>query len=135
MGGCCDNGRLVPLIRRLLRTVPLGLLGGLLIALGSAQAGSGVLDPSFGDGGRLTGQGDPVEAMAVERDGKFIQAGLDGYDREDGSSYWAVYRYNADGTPDTTFGHNGEAEGIFPDAYTFEGAFDVALQPDGKIVA
>jgi len=88
----------------------------------AALAAAGGLDPTFGNGGKVTtyvgNSNSFANAMAVQPDGKIVVAG--------GSQ---VVRYNSDGTLDTTFGTNGIVtnSGI-------GGGMDLVIQPDGKIV-
>jgi uncharacterized delta-60 repeat protein len=91
---------------------------------------AGDLDPTFGNGGKLTaplqGVADTVSEVAVQPDGKFVLAG------ETTSFDFAITRLNPDGSPDTSFGTGGST------AIDFRGASDFAnaqtIQPDGKIV-
>ncbi len=95
----------------------------------------GLLDPSFGAGGRVTtdfgSTNDQAYAAAVQPDGKIVVAG---YTFQDFTPDWfALARYNADGTLDPTFGSAGLVKAhVGPGA---DQANEVALQPDGKIVA
>jgi len=91
---------------------------------------TGVLDPTFGNGGKLvlSDEGAEIVGLAVQPDGKLV-AVLSEFQPPD-TSYGLVERFNADGTRDTTFATGGvftSSEGDF-----FE---SVALQPDGRIVA
>lgn len=94
----------------------------------------GSLDPTFGTGGvaitDVAGGDDQANAAAIQSDGKIVLAG----NANTGlNSDFAVVRYNADGSLDTTFGTGGKvttAVGTGSDA-----AFAVAIQPDGRIVA
>ncbi|MFF9914289.1 calcium-binding protein [Streptomyces sp. NPDC013457] len=87
----------------------------------------GSLDTTFGEGGKVVTEIDPsaIEtalAVVVQSDGKIV-AGGGSFDR------WALVRYNADGTPDTTF----DGDGIIA---TDPGAVSsLALQSDNKIIA
>src|SRR5947208_13470514 len=71
--------------------------------------------------------------MAVEPDGKIVVVGSFPTGQQP-PNYWdfGVQRYNADGTPDTTFGNNGSV------VTDLTGRNDVpyagAVQSDGKIV-
>src|SRR4030095_14916221 len=93
------------------------------------QTQSGTLDPSFGSGGKVIN--DFGGRIVLQPDGKIVAAGgaanpTDGFD-------FAVFRFNANGTPDTAFGSGG---GTTTDlGGRFEGATSVALQPDGNIIA
>ena len=71
---------------------------------------------------------DRINALALQPDGKIVAAGLG----TNGNNMAAVARFNADGTPDTTFGTGGKT------AFLVNGnlseAHAVTLQGDGKIV-
>jgi uncharacterized delta-60 repeat protein len=94
---------------------------------------NGTLDASFGTGGKVTtsiGPGnDSISGIGVQADGKIVVGGT----TFNGTSEdFAVARYNANGSLDTTFGSGGKVTtslGAFNDR-----ANDLALQPDGKIV-
>ena len=120
-----------------------------LFATGAGQpawAAPGDLDSSFGSGGGVVttfGAADPGFAvfggLAVQPDGKFIVVGSarkvfpDG--DPDGNEVAVIARYNANGTPDSTFGTAGVVLTRFPlnpsDHWLGRA---VVLQPDGKIV-
>ena len=83
------------------------------------------LDPAFGDAGKVTNAAlQEVEAVALQPDGKILIAGSANGD-------FALARHNADGTLDTSFGSGGS---VTTDLGGIDEGFDVALQPDGKIV-
>ena len=89
---------------------------------------TGTLDNSFsGDGKLLTGFGVDarVTGVAVQTDGKIIAVGAAGGD-------FGVVRYNADGSPDNSFGNNGKVTTNLWD--NTEGALAVQIQSDGKIL-
>jgi uncharacterized delta-60 repeat protein len=109
------------------------VLSGLLAAfVGSlAHAVPGDLDPTFagfGFGGRLILYGTPIFAMAPLPDGRFVIVGP----ASSAAGHIYISRRLADGTPDPTFGNGGTA-GVFFQASEFR-PYDVAMQPDGKIV-
>jgi uncharacterized delta-60 repeat protein len=90
---------------------------------------NGALDPTFGSGGKVT-TGFPVASssiqdIVIQPDGKILAAG--GAD-----SNFALARYNSNGSLDATFGAGGRVTTTIPDAGSFT---DIAVQPDGKIVA
>lgn len=89
----------------------------------------GVLDPAYGDGGRVitdfNGNGDGAYDLALQPDGRAVAVGL-------ASTDFGVARYNVDGSLDTGFGTGGRKT---TDMGFFDVANAVALQPDGKIVA
>lgn len=93
-------------------------------------------DASFGVAGRvitMIGAGsDEAHAIALQADGKIVVAG-DTYAGLATDGDVAILRYNPDGSPDGSFGAGGVTTipiGAWPDS-----AHDVAIQPDGKIVA
>ena len=110
---------------------------GKFIAAGAANSnfavvrynGNGSLDASFGSGGKVItdfGGSDAALAVALQPDGKIVAAGSS-------SNNFALARYNADGSLDSTFGSGGK---ITTDFFGFsDSAQAVIIQPDGKIVA
>ena len=110
----------------------------LLITLTTLAASAGVAlgapadtDRGFGSGGRAIvdfGGDDDVYAMAVQPDGKVLLAG---YTSTSVKSYAAVARLNLDGSPDRGFGVDGVAR---IDSNDYEYIYDIAIQPDGRIV-
>jgi uncharacterized delta-60 repeat protein len=92
----------------------------------------GNLDTSFSYNGRVTtdfaGQDDEAYGVIVQGDGKIIVAGRAKVGSE---SRFAVARYLDDGDLDFGFGNYGQA---LTNLTGFDEAFDIALQPDGKIV-
>ena len=93
----------------------------------AAWAGAGDLDPSFSGDGKLTtdfGVGG-ASGVALQGDGKIVVVGDSGGD-------FALARYNADGSLDPSFAGDGMLTTDF--GRDFEGASDLALQSDGKIV-
>ncbi|HEX2234269.1 MAG TPA: delta-60 repeat domain-containing protein [Thermoleophilaceae bacterium] len=102
-----------------------------LAAAAPAQAAAGDLDPSFGGDGRVTtgfpGGGDQFgQAVAIQSDGKIVVAGEAFQD-------FALVRYNADGSLDTTFDGDGRVRTDF--GGVSENAISIAIEPDGQIVA
>jgi uncharacterized delta-60 repeat protein len=92
----------------------------------------GTLDPNFGSGGRVivpaTVEVGPVFAVAIQSDGKILAA-------TPNNLRVGVFRFNANGTPDRTFGSNGVAT-ITPSVLD-EGSFlvgGIVVQSDGKIL-
>ncbi|MFE1557843.1 calcium-binding protein [Streptomyces sp. NPDC058734] len=92
---------------------------------------NGGLDTTFGDAGRVTtpfAGADVANGVEVQPDGKIVTAGNSGFD-------FALARYNpADGSLDGSFDGDGKVTTDFG-TNTLDGAADLALQPDGKIVA
>jgi len=102
--------------------------------------GNGTLDKTFsGDGKQITNMGadDHINAVALQADGKIVVAG----DKYTGSpnytGYFAVARYNPDGSLDTTFHGNGRF--IFKvnsseNSFASDVPSDVLIQPNKKII-
>jgi uncharacterized delta-60 repeat protein len=96
---------------------------------------AGALDPSFSTDGivtqDLTGYYQTgAQDVVVQADGKVVVAGTAKLLE---TSYPAVFRYNTDGSLDTTFGLNGV--GVLTVPGGTGDFYSVALQADGKIVA
>lgn len=111
---------------------------GKILAVGSSKNGTnydfavtrhnpdGSPDASFHSDGKLTtdfGASDGASAVALQPDDKIVVVGYSG-------GRFAVARYNANGSPDTSFDTDGRVTTDFVDGE----ARDVAVQPDGKIV-
>lgn len=98
-----------------------------------AIAAPGELDAGFGAGGVLStdfgGTYDWAYATAVQPDGKIVAAGVS---NGAGTYDFALSRYQADGSIDPSFGHGGKVITDF--ATSFDWAYALVLQPDGKIV-
>ena len=116
---------------------PLVLLA-VLVAAGvitaALPAARGDLDPTFGSGGKVTtdfGGNETAWGLAVQADGKAVVAGT----RFDPgpSDDFVLARYTARGALDTAFDGDGKVTTDF--GGRSDGADDVAIQPDGKIVA
>jgi uncharacterized delta-60 repeat protein len=111
-----------------------GVLAGLLLLPLRVEAlGSGDLDPSFGGDGTVTtafGGDHLASAVSMQPDGKIVVAG---FPNTAGSGHdFALARYHANGTLDTSFSGDGK---VLTDFGGSEGgAHAVAIQPDGKIV-
>src|SRR6266540_4059662 len=118
---------------------------GKIVAGGDAQIGTtaafglarynanGSIDTSFGSGGLVAttfGTGNTrVNGIALQPDGKIVTAG---FDKNATEFEFALARYNADGSLDTSFGSGGRVTTAISDRYDL--AFAMTLQPDGKIV-
>lgn len=92
----------------------------------------GSLDTSFGTGGVVTETSDTRGwAVAIQPDGKIVVGGtcFTGIDMDT-----CVWRFNTNGTPDTTFNATGRR--VTTISFFFQDEiYAVALQIDGKIVA
>jgi uncharacterized delta-60 repeat protein len=93
----------------------------------------GSLDTSFGTGGKVTtpiGSGnDEANSVVLQSDGKII---LSGYSVGANTDF-AVVRYNADGSLDTSFDTDGKVTTAIGSGT--DEAYSVVLQSDGKIIA
>ncbi len=123
---------------------------GKIVAVGSELVGSregpsdfalarytpeGVLDPTFGSGGKVTttfgSASDFANGAVLQPDGKIVVAGYSFQGRV-GPSAFALARYMPDGSLDPSFGSGGR---VMTDVGPDGTAWAVALQRDGKIVA
>ncbi|MFN9912689.1 MAG: delta-60 repeat domain-containing protein, partial [Pirellulaceae bacterium] len=93
----------------------------------------GSLDSSFGTGGMVTtaiGTGtDWAQSLTIQPDGKIV---VGGYSLIGGNWDFALVRYNANGTLDTSFGTGGMVMTAF--GTSADQGYSVTIQPDGKIV-
>jgi len=117
--------------------VSLVLCTGFALLLGpSADASKpGALDSTFGRGGRVItdfGQVDGVKDVAVQPNGKIVAVG-DSYELGSSADNFVLARYTKSGGLDRTFGRKGQVSTYF--GRDTNGAYAVAIQPDGRIVA
>ena len=95
---------------------------------------NGSLDATFGSGGKVVtsfpGSG-PVESLALSPNGKIVAAGSFS---QNSAAGFNVARYNADGSPDTSFNASGMVS--YDLGPTSDNSFPAALavQSDGKVV-
>jgi uncharacterized delta-60 repeat protein len=100
----------------------------------------GSLDASFSVDGIVTtdftGWGDVAYAVALQDDGRIVAAGSAYAEHEayGDTPFFALARYQADGTPDPAFSGDGILITDISDPYGNARAHAVALQQDGKIV-
>jgi uncharacterized delta-60 repeat protein len=95
----------------------------------------GTLDTTFGSGGIVTsviGYTDGADAMVIQGDGKIVVGGSSQTAFE-GTQFFTVIRYNADGSLDHNFGASGIEETNLGNADPQ--VHGLAIQGDGKIVA
>jgi uncharacterized delta-60 repeat protein len=95
----------------------------------------GTLDTTFGRGGKVRtdfpGLAAVPSSVVIQPDGKIVVAG-GAFPLFTFAGNFELVRYNPNGSLDTSFGNGGIVTTIFPEGSY---AFDVALQPDGKIIA
>jgi uncharacterized delta-60 repeat protein len=95
----------------------------------------GTLDTTFGSGGRVRtdfpGLAAVPSSVVIQSDGKIVVAG-GAFPLFTFAGNFELVRYNPNGSLDASFGNGGIVTTTFP-----EGSYasDVALQPDGKIIA
>lgn len=98
---------------------------------------NGALDATFDGDGKVrtdfTPYSQEANAVALQGDGKIVVAGVVFVPGSGTGSNFALARYNADGTLDTSFDADGKVVTDF--ALGLDWAFSVAVQSDGKIVA
>ncbi|MGD2205983.1 MAG: hypothetical protein PVH17_04310, partial [Anaerolineae bacterium] len=96
----------------------------------------GSLDTSFDGDGKVTtdfGGIDEVMAIVLQPDGKLVVAGFSGSDSTSDRNYdFALARYNADGSLDSSFDGDGKVTTDFGADSDLGRA--LVLQPDGKLV-
>lgn len=96
----------------------------------SAFTQPGTLDAEFGNGGIVNYSPGAINnnlyAMAIQPDGKIILAG-------EAFPKTVIVRLQSDGSPDNSFGTNGQVTSDFGFEINF--IRDIVLQPDGKIIA
>ncbi len=91
----------------------------------------GTLDTMFSDDGKEVtdfGGDDYGESVVMQSDGKILVAG---YASIGSSNDFALARYNADGTLDTTFSGDGK---VTTDFGGYDHGLSVVMQSDGKII-
>jgi uncharacterized delta-60 repeat protein len=106
-------------------------LGNAFIALIRYNS-DGTLDNSFGTNGKVTtlyGAANWGSGLALQPDGKILVVGSSFFPTDN----FCLVRYNINGILDNSFGTGGIAHTDFLGHN--DGAYAVALQPDGKIVA
>lgn len=108
--------------------------------------GNGSRDTSFGTNGPLPnltgsitldfGGQEQISSIALQSDGRIIAAGVNQVSVD---SQFALARFTANGLLDSTFGAGGRVTTNFVSSdhggSTGDAAFDVAVQPDGRILA
>lgn len=96
---------------------------------------NGQPDTGFGNGGKVTlnfpGGHSEVRTVAVQPDGKIVAAGVA---EVAGNGDFLVVRYNADGSPDMSFG-GGDGIETVPVGGEWDQAEAVAIGSDGRIAA
>lgn len=96
-------------------------------------ADNGVLDPSFGTGGKAVtafGKDGRALSVALQADGRIVAAGFT--QAANGRQRFALVRYRTDGHLDASFGSGGKATTAWVGGGISKA---VAIAPDGKIVA
>ncbi|MFK7821906.1 MAG: Calx-beta domain-containing protein [Planctomycetaceae bacterium] len=92
----------------------------------------GTLDTTFGTGGfnnSAFAEIGRARDVAILSDGRIVAGGDTGGDEE-----FAIARYNADGTLDTSFGTNGGTQTDVAGEFEDDEGHAIAVQPDGRIL-
>jgi uncharacterized delta-60 repeat protein len=96
-----------------------------------------LLDPAFGTAGKtsinIAGTADAANAVAIQSDGKIVLAGHAGVDGGSNGTIGLV-RLTSNGAVDSTFGANGIVSSTLGLGDVTREVFDLALQPDGRIL-
>jgi uncharacterized delta-60 repeat protein len=100
---------------------------------------NGSVDNFFGTNGASYtdfGKQDNANALLIQTDGRIVAVGSS-HDTESGESYFALARYNKNGSLDASFRNQGKLLTSFAnfDNKKFSYANAALLQPDGKIIA
>ena len=98
---------------------------------------SGQLLTSFGNDGLVTNivtapDSDEIYSMAFQPDGKLLVSS-ESMDASTSTDSQVLMRYNVDGTPDNSFGTNGEVQSSTADAKLLL-ASQIVIAPDNKIL-
>jgi uncharacterized delta-60 repeat protein len=122
--------------RRKVMTKLLVILFLFVFAINDVNAGAGDFDLTFGTGGKLVTSmtaGGPaqINKVVVQPDGKIIAAGWS-QNTDTSLKRFALVRYLADGSLDTSFGIGGKVFATFTDGNAE--ANDVVIQPNGRIL-
>lgn len=98
-------------------------------ALARYDSDEGSLDPTFGNGGKVTTDfnngTDSARGVAIQADGKIVVAGTSNND-------FALARYDSEGNLDASFGNGGK---VITPLKGIDTAYAVGLQSDRRIVA
>ncbi len=99
---------------------------------------NGSLDTTFGTDGKVITDfgpnGDRGYSVVIQSDGKIVVAGESGKTSTPSYSYFALARYESDGSLDTTFDTDGKVTTDFGASVPHDKARSVAIQNSGKIV-
>ncbi len=104
-----------------------------LFSIINCYAQDGELDPTFGDGGKVITNvrnygGQEARSIAVQKDNKII---VSGYFENDFGYDFVTFRYNPDGSLDSTYGNDGIA---ITNLSSSDYINSIAIQEDSKIV-
>lgn len=108
------------------------------VTMARIDTACGELDPTFGDGGILAHhfqQRTICSTIAVQADGKIVGGGLIAASNAGSGQFPGVFRYNADGSVDSTFNGTGYNNTGFSSGSGTGKAEEVFLDPSGRILA
>ncbi|MEW6210041.1 MAG: hypothetical protein AB1631_16865 [Acidobacteriota bacterium] len=131
---CKEKALFSDRIRIVISLAAIVLLLSSVLPLG-AQAAAGDLDTRFDADGRIItdffGDDNSAHAVAIQSDGRIVAAG-EAFNPGNSTYDFALTRYNADGSLDTSFGSSGRATADFLGGT--DSARAIAIQSDGRIV-
>ncbi|HLM61529.1 MAG TPA: carboxypeptidase regulatory-like domain-containing protein [Pyrinomonadaceae bacterium] len=94
----------------------------------------GVLDSAFGDGGKVTtryvSEGNIGESALLQLDGKILIGGY--INTNDSATNSALFRYNTNGTLDSSF--DGDGVAVYPMSGSHDSIKKILFRPDGKVI-
>jgi uncharacterized delta-60 repeat protein len=122
-----------------IRATIVAAMSALMFSIGATNSfalNAGDLDPSFGNGGLVSlavppNYGYGTFDIATQPDGKILTAGYEQF--MSGATSFAVQRFNADGSLDTTFGGGDGVASVQPAVANSSSANAVEVAPDGSI--
>ena len=102
------------------------------VSVSCVTLASGVLDTSFGAGGKFMVPPGEARGAVLQPDGKLVIAATGPFTN---NNSFTLERFNADGSPDLAFGTAGKSEGNLGGLSIFgESPMTLAIQGDGKLV-
>ncbi len=110
---------------------------GYFIAM-ARHSSNGIIDTdTFGDSGKVRIHfvaRDQANAIALQPDGKIVAVGSQATSNAGSAITPSIYRFNSDGSIDTTFGNHG-FRALKYDGVSSGQFYGVSVRPDGKIIA
>ncbi len=108
------------------------------VAMARIDTSCGELDPTFGEGGILTHHFQArtiCHSIAVLSDGKIVGGGVIANGNSSSGQFPAVFRYNSDGSVDSTFNGTGFNNTGFSSGQSAGTVQDLFIDAEGRILA